>query len=357
MANSETFGLWDRELFVETLRTLGMSRYHHEHPFHRAMNEGRLTREQLRGWVANRFHYQRHIPLKDAAILSNCPDREVRRIWIHRLTDHDGRDGEEGGLEAWLRLAQGVELTREHVLSGAEVLPGTRFAVEAYVTFTRTEPWPIAVASSLTELFAPDLMKERLAAFEKYYSWIPSGALDYFRRRVTQARKDSGEGLELVLAHCTTRELQERAVRALSFKCDLLWAMLDAIALAYGIGTSVPPSGPPAGEGRPDGKGTRDEQKREEDKHVGQGIVRLVRRARLRGDPVTGKPTLLFPEGMMILNATGEAIVRLCDGKRTARDIVASLATRYKVSPEALESDVTQFLGRLRDRQLVELDR
>jgi len=257
-----------------------------------------------------------------------------------------------GGLEAWLRLAQGVGLTREDVLSGAEVLPGTRFAVEAYVTFTRTEPWPIAVASSLTELFAPDLMKERLAAFEKQYSWIPSGALDYFRSRVTQARKDSGEGLELVLAHCTTRELQERAVRALSFKCDLLWAMLDAITLAYGIGTSAPPSSPPPGEEHPEGKGTA-----EEEKHGGHGIVRLVRRARLKGDPVTGKPTLLFPEGMMILNATGEAIVLLCDGKRTARDIVASLATRYQVSPEALEPDVTQFLGRLRDRQLVELDR
>jgi pyrroloquinoline-quinone synthase/pyrroloquinoline quinone biosynthesis protein D len=195
-------------------------------------------------------------------------------------------------------------------------------------------------------------MKERLAAFEKYYSWIPSGALDYFRRRVTQARRDSGEGLELVLAHCTTRELQERAVRALSFKCDLLWAMLDAVALAYGIGTSGPPPSPQPGKEHPEGKGMSEEQK-----HVGHGIVRLVRRARLRGDPVTGKPTLLFPEGMMILNDTGEAIVRLCDGKRTVRDIAASLAMRYRVSPEALERDVTQFLGRLRDRQLVELDR
>jgi pyrroloquinoline-quinone synthase len=331
--------IWDGEPFVERLRALGMSRYHHEHPFHRAMNEGRLTPEQLRGWVANRFYYQRHIPIKDAAILSNCPHREVRRIWIHRLADHDGREGEPGGLEAWLRLAEGVGLGREETLSGTLVLPGVRFAVEAYVTFCRTEPWAIAVASSLTELFAPDLMKERLAAFEKHYSWIPASGLDYFRSRVTQARKDSAEGLELVIAHCGTRELQERAVRALSFKCDLLWAMLDAITLAYGIGSSGSPG------------------KELNEVSLWNGSVRLASHARVKGDPVTGKPTLLYPEGMMILNSTGEAIVRLCDGARTARDIVASLATRYQVSPEALERDVTEFLGQLRERQLVEVGR
>jgi pyrroloquinoline-quinone synthase len=352
MVRSETAGPWDREGFVTTLRTLGMSRYHHEHPFHRAMNEGRLTREQLREWVANRFHYQRHIPIKDAAILSNCPDREVRRLWIHRLTDHDGREGEEGGLEAWLRLAEGVGLGREETLSGAHVLPGVRFAVEAYVTFTRTEPWPIAVASSLTELFAPDLMRERLAAFETHYSWVPARALGYFRSRVTQARRDSTEGLDLVLAHCTTRELQERAVRALSFKCDLLWSMLDAITLAYGIG----PAGAAPGEWPGEAPGNETASSRKTVPLL-QGSVRLVRRARLKDDPVTGKPTLLFPEGMMILNSTGEAIVRLCDGARTARDIVASLATRYQVSAEALERDVTEFLGRLRDRKLLEVNR
>src|SRR5579862_884064 len=247
--------------------------------------------------------------------------------------------GGRGKKEAWLRLAEGVGLERDEVLSGAQVLPGVRFAVEAYVTFTRTEPWPIAVASSLTELFAPDLMKERLAAFEKHYPWIPARALEYFRSRVTQARKDSAEGLELVIAHCATRELQERAVRALSFKCDLLWAMLDAITLAYGIGT-------PGSTGREPGGPS-----------LGKKSVRLASHARLRGDPVTGKPTLLFPEGMMILNSTGEAIVRLCEGIRTPEDIMSTLATRYQVSPQALERDVTEFLGRLRDRQLVEVGR
>jgi pyrroloquinoline-quinone synthase len=210
-----------------------MNRYHHKHPFHRHMNTGQLNEEQLRGWVANRFYYQRNIPIKDAAILSNCPVCEVRRLWLHRITDHDGLRGGEGGIEAWLRLAEATGLTREETLDERHVLPGVRFAVDGYVNFARTKPWPVAVASSLTELFAPDLMRERLAAFEKYYPWVPSWGLDYFRSRLTQARVDSDQALELTLTYCTTDNLQEEAIRALSFKCDLLWAMLDAMMMAY----------------------------------------------------------------------------------------------------------------------------
>src|SRR5262249_344791 len=184
-------GLWDRETFVEKLRAIGVRAYHDKHRFHVAMNEGRLSREALCGWVANRFYYQRNIPLKDAAILSNCPLREVRRVWIHRILDHDGvievarsscdagRDGlagarpsTEGGIEAWLRLGEACGLSRADLLKDQHLLPGVRFAVDAYVNFARIQPWPIAIASSLTELFAPDLMAARLAAFEKFYSWI-----------------------------------------------------------------------------------------------------------------------------------------------------------------------------------------
>ncbi|MDQ3812493.1 MAG: pyrroloquinoline-quinone synthase PqqC [Armatimonadota bacterium] len=225
---------WDKATFLDRLRDVGINRYHNHHPFHRYMNAGRLTPEQVRGWVANRFYYQRNIPIKDAAIVSNCPLREVRRLWLHRIIDHDGRSEDEGGIEAWLRLAEASGLTREETLDERHVLPGVRFAVDAYVSFARTRPWPIAVASSLTELFAPDLMSERLAAFERYYTWIPDWGLDYFRSRLTQARVDSEQGLELTMTYCNTRELQERAIAALSFKCDLLWAMLDAMMLAYG---------------------------------------------------------------------------------------------------------------------------
>ena len=224
---------WNRETFLANLRAIGMNRYHDKHPFHRHMNTGQLNEEQLRGWVANRFYYQRNIPIKDAAILSNCPVCEVRRLWLHRITDHDGLRGGEGGIEAWLRLAEATGLTREETLDERHVLPGVRFAVDAYVNFARTKPWPVAVASSLTELFAPDLMRERLAAFEKYYPWVPSWGLEYFRSRLTQARMDSDQGLDLTLTYCNTLNLQEEAVGALSFKCDLLWAMLDAMMMAY----------------------------------------------------------------------------------------------------------------------------
>jgi pyrroloquinoline-quinone synthase len=233
METEETVGLWDRETFLARLRAIGMTRYHNRHPFHQYMNEGKLTPEQLGGWVVNRFYYQRNIPIKDAAILSNCPIREVRRVWLHRITDHDGLREGEGGIEAWLRLAEATGLTRNELLDERHVLPGVRFAVDAYVNFARTKPWPIAIASSLTELFAPDLMSTRLAAFEKYYTWVAPAGLEYFRSRITQARVDSEQGLELTLFYCNTRQLQDEAVKALSFKCDLLWAMLDAMMMAY----------------------------------------------------------------------------------------------------------------------------
>ena len=228
-----TAGLWDRETLVEKLREIGGCAYHDKHPFHVAMNEGRLSPEAVRDWVANRFYYQRRIPAKDAAILSNCPLPEVRRVWIHRIADHDGTAKNEGGIEAWLRLGEGCGLSREELLQDRHVQPGVRFAVDAYVSFARIQPWPIAIASSLTELFAPDLMAARLAAFEKFYPWINPCGLDYFRRRVTQARHDSNEALEITIEHCNTPELQREAVRALRFKCDVLWSMLDAIQHAY----------------------------------------------------------------------------------------------------------------------------
>jgi pyrroloquinoline-quinone synthase len=222
----------ETDSFVSALRAHSR-RYHDRHPFHRMMNEGGLSRRQLQGWVANRFYYQVNLPRKDAAILSNCPDREVRRRWIQRILDHDGTAEGEGGIETWLRLAEGVGLTREEVQDERHVVPGVRFAVDAYLTFARTRPWVEAVASSLTELFAPDLMAERLAAFERCYPWIDRRALAYFRARLTQAPRDCEHALQVVTAYCRTPEEQAAAVAALSFKCDVLWSMLDAIDRAY----------------------------------------------------------------------------------------------------------------------------
>ncbi|MDP9425080.1 MAG: pyrroloquinoline-quinone synthase PqqC [Actinomycetota bacterium] len=222
----------DTESFIGDLRAQS-ERYHSRHPFHAIMNEGGLSRRQIQGWVANRFYYQENIPRKDAAILANCPDREVRRRWIRRIHDHDGTADGEGGIETWLRLGEAAGLTRDEMWDGRHVVPGVRFAVDAYVTFARTRPWVEAVASSLTELFAPDLMAERLAAFERFYTWIDPAGLAYFRARLTQAPRDSEHALEVVMEHCRTPDEQARAVAALSFKGDVLWSMLDAIDRAY----------------------------------------------------------------------------------------------------------------------------
>jgi pyrroloquinoline-quinone synthase len=220
--------------FYEQLKDIGSRSYHDRHPFHERMNAGELSPGAIRGWAANRFYYQTQIPVKDAAILSNCPLREVRRAWLYRITEHDGTQGEEGGISAWLRLGEACGVPREELLDDRHLLPGVRFAVDAYVNFARTKPWPVAIASSLTELFAPDLMARRLEAFKTHYTWVPAWGFDYFNRRLTQARKDSDSALELTLRYCSTPELRQAAVAALSFKCDILWAVLDAIDLKYG---------------------------------------------------------------------------------------------------------------------------
>jgi pyrroloquinoline-quinone synthase len=220
---------WSAEEFVTQLHQVGQDHYHDKHPYHLLMNEGRLTPDQIQLWAANRYYYQKSIPAKDATLLSRCPLREVRRVWVQRILDHDGYGDDPGGIEKWLRLGEGVGLSREVLESEEMVLPGTRFAVDAYIHFVGTRPWIEGVASSLTELFATDLMTRRLAAFEQHYTWINPDALEYFRSRPPLATRDSDHGLSLVQEHCRSREQQQRAVDALRFKCDLLWAQLDVL--------------------------------------------------------------------------------------------------------------------------------
>jgi pyrroloquinoline-quinone synthase len=219
---------WTADELVERLRAQG-SRYHDRHPFHVRMDAGELTRDELQRWVANRFYYQRCIPIKDAAILSNCPEIEVRREWIGRIIDHDGTEEGTGGIESWLRLGESLGVAREVLTSERLVLPGVRYAVDAYVTFARQKPWIEAVASSLTELFGPGAIRVRLAALEAKYPWIDPAGLEYFRARLVQAPRDAEYALRLVVERCTTREGQERAVTALRFKTEMLWAQLEAI--------------------------------------------------------------------------------------------------------------------------------
>ena len=235
MGAPENLARWTREEFEQRLRDKGR-RYHIHHPFHVAMNAGQCTPEQVRGWVVNRFYYQTAIPLKDAAIMSNCPDRDVRREWITRIIDHDGRAGEEGGIEAWLRLGEAVGLTRDALVSQRHVLPGVRFAVDAYVNFARTRPWQEAVTASLTEMFAPEIHQKRLDSWPQHYPWIEVEGYRYFRQRLAEARRDVQFALGFTLDHYVTREQQERALDILQFKLDVLWAMLDAMQVNLGFG-------------------------------------------------------------------------------------------------------------------------
>jgi pyrroloquinoline-quinone synthase len=195
-----------------------------------------LNHAQVRSWVANRYYYQTQIPVKDAAIVASLPSAAHRRAWISRITDHDGTaDGHDGGTAAWIELARAVGLEEEDVRSERAIAPGTRFAVDAYVTFARTRPWVEAVASSLTELFGPPVMQRRVAAIVEKYPWIDRSGLAYFERRIPLAQRDSELALSWVQAEATTPELQDRCVAALRFKCDVLWCILDATALACGV--------------------------------------------------------------------------------------------------------------------------
>jgi pyrroloquinoline-quinone synthase len=225
---------WSAEEFEQRLRERGRA-YHIHHPFNVMLNGGRATPAQIRGWVANRFYYQINIPIKDAAILANCEERAVRRNWVQRILDHDGYGEDSGGIESWLRLAEAVGLARAEVESLKPVLPGVRFAVDAYVNFARRAPWQEAVCASLTELFAPEIHKQRLASWPEHYPWIDQAGLRYFQSRVSLARRDVEFGLALTLERFRTRAAQQRALEVLQFKLDILWQMNDAMALAYGV--------------------------------------------------------------------------------------------------------------------------
>ena len=217
-----------RDEFAKALHAM-RDLYWREHPFHRRLHRGELTPQEIRAWVANRWYYQAALPRKDAAILANCPLPEVRRRWIGRIVFQDGARQGQGGLEAWLRLAEAVGLAREDVIAERHVAPGVRFATDAYVTFARDRPWVEAVAASLTELFSPGLMRDRVAAMRRHYPWIDPAGYAYFESRTSAAASDAEAGLDLVLSHCRTRAGQDAAQHALAFKCDVLWALLDGI--------------------------------------------------------------------------------------------------------------------------------
>ncbi len=223
---------WTRKEFEKKIREKEKY-YHINHEFHVLMNSGKLDKPAIQGWVANRFYYQVAIPVKDAAIMSNCWDRDVRRHWIQRIIDHDGTEGDEGGIEAWLLLGEAVGLKREDLWSHKYLLPGVKFAIDAYINFAKQQPWEVAASSSLTELFAPKIHQKRLDKWPEYYPWIDEKGYNYFRKRLKEARRDVQHGLDITLDYYKTREEQERMLTVLQFKLDVLWTMLDCMWMAY----------------------------------------------------------------------------------------------------------------------------
>jgi len=309
---------WSRAEFETRLRRVGAERYHDKHPFNLRMHRGTLTPAELRTWVRNRYYYQTRIPVKDAAILTKSPDAGFRREWIQRIQDHDGRAPGEGGLELWLRLAEAVGLARDEVASLRRVLPGVRRACDAYVSFVESNDLLTSVASSLTELFAGDIMVERIAAFEKHYPWVDREGLAYFRSRTRQAPRDAAFGLDFVLDAAATHDDQQRCIAALERKCEILWQLLDAIEAA-------------------------------------QLRPRLSPHAVVREDPEQpGALVAVLPERAVRVNPAGREILALCDGARSAEAVAVELRERH---PEeaCVEPDVHEFIANMARLGVVEL--
>jgi pyrroloquinoline-quinone synthase len=266
--------------------------------------------------VLNRYYYQTRIPIKDALILSKSEDPKFRRMWLRRIRDHDGDAEGEGGLAMWLRLADGVGLDREEVASLRSVLPGVRAACDSYVELVRNRTLVEAVASSLTEFFAPDLMAKRVLAWEKHYPWVDRDTLAYFRSRVTRARQDSIEAVDFVERHAITPELQDRCVQALIDKTQILWKLLDSVYAAY-----VKP--------------------------------KLAPKARLRYDRKADRTMLLYPEKGLVLNPTAADTVTLCTGEYTVGQIALELSEKYKNETARVEGDIISLVGSLAERGLM----
>ncbi|AYO82932.1 pyrroloquinoline-quinone synthase PqqC [Methylobacterium brachiatum] len=335
------------------LRDIGARRYHNLHPFHRLLHDGKLSKDQVRAWALNRYYYQAMIPVKDAAVLARMTDASLRRIWRQRIVDHDGDHPGDGGIERWLKLAEGVGFERDYVLSTRGILSATKFSVEAYVHFVAEKSLLEAIASSLTEMFSPTIISERVAGMLKNYDFITKDTLAYFDKRLTQAPRDADFALDYVKTHATTPELQRQAMAALTFKCNVLWTQLDALYFAYVAPGMIPPDAwtpgtglvaeAPASQAAP---GVR--------KMVAGDRPRLPRGVRLRHDETRGKHVLLAPERTFDLDDNAVAVLKLVDGNRTVAAIADELGRTYAADPRAIEADILVMLDGLAEKRVLE---
>jgi pyrroloquinoline-quinone synthase len=298
-----------RDAFEARLRRVLDERYHDKHPFNRRMHEGALSRAELQTWAANRYYYQTRIPLKDSLILGKADEPAFRREWIQRIHDHDGARPGEGGLALWLDLCEALGCERGEVERCESVLPGVRAACDDYVRLVESRELLESVAASLTELSAGEIMRARLAAFEKHYAWVGEAGLRYFRSRTTLAPRDARFGMAWVLEHARTPEEQERCVAALAKKCEILWRLLDTVQAAHRVPALSP-------------------------------------HAQRRADPQDGATTLVLPERAVRLNESGREILDLCDGARSADAVARELRRRHPDDP-GIVPDVHDFLDEM----------
>ena len=374
------------------LRDIGARRYHNLHPFHRLLHSGQCTRAQVQAWALNRYLYQAAIPLKDASLIGRCDDPAIRREWRRRLEDHDGFDGTDsvdGGVARWLALTDGLGIDRETVVSGREALPATRFAVEAYIHFVRERPLLEAVASSLTELFSPQIIGERVSGMLAHYEYVTPAILAYFSKRPPQAARDSDFALAYVREHARTGAEQRACLAALSFKCDVLWSMLDALYFAYVAPGFVPPGAyrptvvgeagraaggnagvmratvpddlPPAltGAAGADAGAVEMPAPAVAVPRAGASIdpevrPRLAPGVRLHNDPKRGW-VLLCPERVIETQGPTSEILRRCDGQRTLALIIDELAEVFAADRTVIAGDVAALLQELATKKLVVL--
>ena len=334
------------------LREIGARRYHNLHPFHRLLHDGKLNKDQVRAWALNRYYYQAMIPVKDAAVLARMTDANLRRVWRQRIVDHDGDAPGDGGIERWLKLAEGVGFARDYVESTQGILSATRFSVDAYVHFVKERSLLEAIASSLTEMFSPTIISERVAGMLKNYDFITKDTLAYFDKRLTQAPRDADFAIAYVKEHATTPALQRQAMDALTFKCNVLWTQLDALYFAYVAPGMIPPDAWSPGTGLvaeatvPQAAGTGTISAHD--------VPRLPRGVRLRHDAVRNQHVLLAPERTFDLDANAVMVLELVDGQRSVRDIAGMLAEKFTAEVSVIEADILVMLNDLATKRVLE---
>jgi pyrroloquinoline quinone biosynthesis protein D len=330
------------------LRDIGARRYHRLHPFHKLLHGGACSKGQVQAWALNRYYYQAMIPIKDASLIARCEDSATRREWRSRLVDHDGTREGEGGIARWLKLTGGLGLDRDYVMSLRGLLPATRFAVDAYVRFVREKTLLEAIASSLTELFSPVIIGERMEGMLKNYDFVNAETLAYFSQRPPQAERDSRFALDYVKQHARTPETQAQVLAALEFKCDILWAMLDALYHAYVAPKLVPPGAFVPTDQEASMNDTPEAI-------APEARPRLPRGVRLMHNDAQDGWVLLAPERVFKADAIAVTVVQMCTGDATFAEIVDDLAAKYAAPRERILADVTTLLRGLADKRLLEL--